>query len=188
MRIEKTALSGVFLMQYEPHNDTRGFFMRIWDSEIAKKSDLVTQWSQESVSFSKRSNTVRGLHYQREPQAETKLVAILKGKILDVVVDIRPTSSTLGTWFSTILDEESPSALYIPKGFAHGFRTLTDNCLILYKMDVPYNPEFESGILWNDHDLNIAWGVRNPIISDRDSSFCPFRTYLESVLTARIDE
>lgn len=181
MTFQETSLSGVMLVRFSPKTDERGYFMRIWDMNLAESYGLVSAWVQESVSFSKHKNTLRGLHFQSEPFMETKFITVLRGVIMDVVVDIRPDSPTFGKWESFVLEEDIPSALYIPRGFAHGFKTQSDDCQMLYKMDTPYNSMHESGIIWCDRNLDINWDITDPIISKRDSEFQTFKEYVKNI-------
>lgn len=147
--------------------------MRLWDKNW-KFATGESQWDQDSVSFSRLKGTLRGLHFQYKPREQAKYVVLLEGRIMDIAVDLRLNSSTFGKWFACEMEASMPRALFIPPGFAHGFVTRSDNCLILYKMDAPYDPNLESGIVWDDPDLNIDWGITDPIISDRDRSFGTF--------------
>lgn len=177
MNIKPLKLEGTFEINFERVADERGFFMRLYDRQKFADHTLQTRWEQESLSFNRRKDTLRGLHFQLPPQAETKIVRVVRGAILDVFVDLRTDSSTFGKWDAVELSDENARAVYIPKGFAHGFRTLTDNTLIEYKIDVPYQAELADGILWNDKDLNIDWNIENPIISERDRNLKVFRDF-----------
>jgi dTDP-4-dehydrorhamnose 3,5-epimerase len=150
-------LKDIYEIELEPVKDYRGEFKRTYDDNIFNKYHLNTKWVQENHSTSFKKNTVRGLHFQFPPYTETKLVRSVRGEILDVFVDMRKDSETFGKWGSIILSETNNKAIYIPRGFAHGFRTLTDNCQILYNVDNYYSPQNESGIRWDDPYLNIDW-------------------------------
>jgi len=150
------------------------FFVRTYDNNVFNENGLKFDWVQENHSKTVKSGTIRGLHFQLPPFAETKLVRCIRGKILDVFVDLRKNSPTFGKWDSIILSEDNYKMVLIPKGFAHGFLTLTDNCKVIYKVDNYYNPEYECGLIWNDSDLNINWGIDNPILSEKDKKNITF--------------
>jgi len=147
--------------------------MRFYSREIFAAHKLQTVWEQESVSFNKTKNTVRGLHFQLPPFEETKIVRVIQGAVFDIFVDLRKNSETYGEWDAIELSAENDTAVYIPKGFAHGFKTLTENTLVEYKIDANYNAESASGIRWNDETLAVRWSAENPIISERDDKL-PF--------------
>lgn len=180
MRIETTPLAGLLVVHLDPVKDNRGCFTRLWDIQWEFCTDDL-QWNQDSISYSRQKGTLRGLHFQHKPREQAKYVVLLEGKITDIAVDLRLDSPTFGNWVACEMDAAIPKALFIPPGFAHGFVTRSDNCLILYKMDAPYDPNLESGIVWNDPDLNIDWGITDPIISDRDRSFGTFSVVTQEV-------
>jgi dTDP-4-dehydrorhamnose 3,5-epimerase len=173
MYLEPRKLEGAFEIKLERIGDSRGYFMRFYNREIFAAHNLQTVWEQESVSFNLSKDTVRGLHFQLPPVAETKIVRAVSGAIWDVFVDLRADSTTYGRWDAIELSAENERAVYIPKGFAHGFRTLTDNATIEYKIDAPYRADLSAGIRWNDSTLDIEWNVTNPVISERDAAL-PF--------------
>lgn len=168
MQIEPLRLKGAYRIKLERINDSRGYFMRFYNREIFAAHGLQTVWEQESVSFNKRKNTLRGLHFQLPPFNETKIVRVASGAVLDVLVDLRKNSATYGEWDAVELSAENDTAVYIPKGFAHGFKTLADDTLVEYKIDADYNSEAASGIRWNDPTLAVEWNAENPIMSERD--------------------
>lgn len=168
MIIKPHKLTGVFVINLDPLTDQRGYFMRTYDQPTLAASGLHQEWVQENQSRTKSKGTIRGLHFQLPPYSETKLIYVTRGAIFDVFVDLRLSSPTLGQWGSIELQEDQPTLLYIPKGFAHGFCTLTDNCEIMYKVDNYYSPAHESGIVWNDETLRINWPITNPILSAKD--------------------
>lgn len=170
MQLKPLKLKGAFAINLKRIGDERGFFMRFYDRQVFAEHNLQTVWEQESVSFNQAKNTVRGLHFQNPPLVEAKIVRVAQGAILDVLVDLRRASKTFGEWFSIELSAENDTAVYIPKGFAHGFRTLTENTLVEYKIDVSYQADLASGIRWNDKTLGINWNTESPIISERDSN------------------
>jgi dTDP-4-dehydrorhamnose 3,5-epimerase len=163
-------IDGAFRMVLDVHRDPRGFFFRTYDQEELKKRGLVTQWIQESHSFSAKRGTVRGLHFQLPPYAETKIVRAGQGSIFMVLLDLRAASSSFGRWDSVVLSIENPEFLYAPKGIAMGMCTLTNDCSLLYKMDTPYEPKSARTVRWNDPALAIPWPVENPILTDKDKT------------------
>ena len=180
VEIEEGKIAGVYQIHLHPKRDDRGFFMRTYDKTIFEKFDLKKTWIQENHSLSIHTNTLRGLHFQMPPFTETKLIRCIKGKIWDVFADLRCGSSTFGQWDAVELSEDESKMLLIPKGLAHGFLTLQDNCEVLYKVDNPYTPEFESGIIWNDPDLDIAWPLtEEPILSDKDARNQSFKAFIK---------
>jgi dTDP-4-dehydrorhamnose 3,5-epimerase len=171
MEINALKLAGTHEIRLAPHNDDRGYFMRTYDQEIFTRFGLPTIWVQESQSMNLRRGIIHGLHFQRPPFAESKLVQVVTGSVLDVFVDLRRDSGTFGQWDAIELSASAHNMVYVPKGFAHGFCTLTAQTLIQYKMDAPYSAEFEDGLIWNDKTLNITWPIKKPFLSARDRSF-----------------
>lgn len=168
MEFRQKNISGVLEVFLNPLKDERGFFMRTYDSEKFSANGVEHQWVQENHSYSNRRGIIRGLHFQLPPFAETKLVRCIKGKILDVFVDLRKGSETFGQWDSVELSAEKNNLVLIPRGFAHGFCTLSDEADVLYKVDNFYSKENERGLLWSDPDLNIGWPEVNPFVSEKD--------------------
>lgn len=179
MNIKELEIPGVFIIELNPINDERGFFMRTYDNVLFEKHGLHRQWVQENHSRSEKKGIIRGLHFQIEPYAETKLVRCIRGKIFDVAVDIRKDSPTFGKWIGIELSEENKKMLYIPRGFAHGFCTLTEISEVVYKVDNFYSPENERGIIWNDPDIDIDWPIKVPILSDKDRTNMTIKEFLE---------
>ncbi len=179
MQIKEKKLKGVFEINLEPHEDLRGFFMRTYDDKIFGKHGLHRNWIQENHSFTKKKGLIRGLHFQFPPNSETKLVRVVGGEIYMVFVDLRKGCSTFGQWESIILSEDNKKMLYIPRGFALGMCTMTDNCTLLYKMDNYYAPENQGAIKWNDLDLGIDWPIDNSILSERDSRAQSFKEFVK---------
>jgi dTDP-4-dehydrorhamnose 3,5-epimerase len=171
MNFRQTALSGVFLIDPEPKEDQRGFFARTVCAHEFAVHGLTAHFVQASISFNRWRHTLRGLHFQRAPHEEDKLVRCTSGALYDVVVDLRPQSSTYLNWFGVELTAANRRALYVPKGLAHGFVTLADRTELLYQMSAFYAPGFADGIRWNDPRIGIAWPVPEPIISDRDANY-----------------
>jgi len=169
MKISEKDIKGVFEINLEPRMDERGFFMRVYDEEIFKKNNLHRHWVQENHSRSEKKGIIRGLHFQFPPFAETKLIRCIRGVVFDVFVDLRKDSPSFGKWGSVELAADKHNMVLIPRGFAHGFCTLTDESEVVYKVDSLYNPQVESGLLWNDPDLAITWPVRQPLLSEKDA-------------------
>ncbi len=159
MDSQELALPEVKLLRPRVHSDERGFLSETFRERDCQERGLPDRFAQDNLSFSKHRGTVRGLHFQNAPHIQAKLVQVMRGKIFDVAVDIRPHSPTFGQHASAILSEDDLTLMFIPEGFAHGFCTLTDNVLVAYKMTTPYAPASEGGVLWHDPDLNIPWPV-----------------------------
>jgi len=171
VKVSKTSLEGVLIIEPDVFGDNRGFFMETYHQERYAKLGIEAVFVQDNLSWSARG-TLRGLHYQL-PHAQAKLVQAIKGEVFDVVVDIRLGSSTFGKWSGFHLSDENKRQLYVPEGFAHGFCVLSETALFLYKCSDFYVPDSELGVLWNDPDLGIEWPVKDPIISDKDDKY-PF--------------
>jgi dTDP-4-dehydrorhamnose 3,5-epimerase len=176
LRIEAAPIPGVFTIEPEPLRDERGFFARIFDNTDFARHGMLTEFAQWSVSYNRSCGTLRGMHYQAEPHAETKLVRCTSGTIYDVVIDLRPTSPTFRSWMSFELSGENRRALYIPEGIAHGFQTLHDHTEVLYHISCDYVPDAARGVRWNDPAFDVEWpAVPERIMSDRDQNFADFR-------------
>ena len=174
MKFTPLPLQGACLIEIEPIEDERGFFARTWCAEEFKSHGLSPGLSQCSISFNKRCGTLRGMHYQAEPFAETKLVRCSSGEIYDVIVDLRRSSPTCGNWYSVELSAANHKMLYVPEGFAHGFQTLTDGAEVCYQISQVYKLEYSRGVRWNDPSFNIPWPISDAIISERDRIFPDF--------------
>ena len=170
MEFKALKLHGCYEIRLDPHHDERGYFMRTYDRDVFRLHGLVTEWLQESQSMSLHRGTLRGLHFQVPPHAETKLVRALAGAVQDVFIDLRADSPTFGQWESVELAADQFNLVYIPKGFAHGFCTLTDNAIIAYHVDACYAPRAEGGVRWNDTTLKISWPVDAPLVSKKDQA------------------
>jgi len=179
MLIKERRIKGVFEIQLNPHEDERGFFMRVYDIQVFEKYKIHRNWVQENHSLSVEKGVIRGMHFQLPPHSEAKLIRVVNGEIYDVFIDLRKDSPTLGQWDSINLSADNKKMIYIPRGLAHGFCTLTENCEILYKMDNYYTPNSEGNIKWNDSDVGINWPVNNPIISEKDLKAKSFREFIE---------
>lgn len=182
MTFEETPLAGAFVIVPEPITDTRGFFARLFCAKTFAERGLNAHLDQISMSYNARAGTLRGMHLQRPPHAEAKLVRVTAGSILDVIVDVRAGSATYGRWFGAELSAANRKQLYIPEGFAHGFQTLVADTEVLYHISAPYAPEAATGIRWNDPDLGIAWpNTASPVISERDAAW-PSLTGFEPIV------
>jgi dTDP-4-dehydrorhamnose 3,5-epimerase len=178
MEVTETHLEGCFLIQPKIFEDKRGFFLESFNkNKFEEKTNLKIEFIQDNVSVSKRG-VLRGLHFQRGKFAQSKLVRVVRGEVLDVVVDVRRNSKTYGQSFSSKLSGENHKQIFIPKGFLHGFSVLRDNTIFEYKCDAFYNKESESGVIYNDRDLNIDWIVKKEeiIISEKDLALKNFKT------------
>lgn len=167
MQIIKEPIPGLKLLKPTVFGDQRGYFFESFNAEKMHDLGISDRFVQDNQSMSQKG-VLRGLHFQAPPHAQAKLVAVLQGKVIDVVVDIRSASPTYGQTCKVELSAENKLQLYVPIGFAHGFATLEENTIFSYKCSNFYNQPSEGGILWNDPDLNIEWGIENPILSDKD--------------------
>jgi dTDP-4-dehydrorhamnose 3,5-epimerase len=168
MNVTSLQLQGALILEPVVHGDNRGFFMESYNEEVMQKAGVNFQFIQDNQSLSAEVGVLRGLHYQLNPKAQTKLIRVLSGVIYDVIVDVRRNSPTFGQWVGVILSEYNKRQLLVPKGFAHGFCTLVPNTQVLYKVDEYYSPENDRGILWSDPALGIDWPVSSPVLSDKD--------------------
>lgn len=168
MKITKTKLDGVFIIEPDVFGDNRGFFMESWNKKKMEEAGLFYDFVQDNHSKSTVKGTLRGIHFQKGDKAQAKLVRCVKGVVLDVAVDLRKNSPTFKQWVGVELSAENKKQLLIPRGFGHGFVTLTDDVEFLYKADNYYAPEADAGIRWNDPDIGVEWGVENPILSEKD--------------------
>jgi dTDP-4-dehydrorhamnose 3,5-epimerase len=179
MEIKERRLNGVYEITLKPHLDTRGFFMRTFDDSIYKEFGLDKKWVQENHSKSEEVGIIRGLHFQLPPFSETKLVRCINGVILDVFVDLRKGSKTFGQWDSIELSADNKKMIFIPRGFAHGFCTLTEISEVVYKVDNYYSQENERGLLWNDKTVGVNWPTDNPILSTKDEKNMTLEQFVE---------
>ena len=157
----------VIMIESKVFLDDRGFFLESFKESNFTSNGIDTKFVQDNFSYSVKG-VLRGLHYQKNPKAQDKLVIALRGEIFDVAVDIRKGSPTYGQWIGEILSEENNKLLYIPEGFAHGFCVLSEEADVLYKVNQEYSPENEKGILWNDSDIDITWPIDKPILLEKD--------------------
>jgi len=182
MKILQTHISDLLIIKPVIFKDQRGYFYESYNEEQYKKAGIKNIFVQDNQSFSKKG-VIRGLHYQDDPNAQAKLVRVLKGKIFDIAVDLRKSSPTYGRSFGIELSSINKLQLFIPKGFAHGFSVLSNYAVVHYKTDALYNPASERGILYNDPDLGIDWKINADmhIVSDRDLALPLFRNVSEKV-------
>ena len=182
MLVIKSKIEGLLLLEPVLHGDERGYFMESFsERDFEAQTGLKVRFVQDNESCS-RKGVLRGLHFQKEPYAQAKLVRVVRGKVLDVAVDIRPESPTFGKYVATELSAENHRQMFIPKGFAHGYVVLEDDTVFQYKCDEYYHPEAEGGIAWNDPQIAIDWGVaeNEVILSEKDkhrpllSELCEF--------------
>ena len=167
-------LPDVFVYTPQKYEDKRGLFFENFNYfNFFEKKNLEFKIIQENISYSKK-NVLRGLHFQKKPYSQSKIISVIKGKILDVIVDIRVGSPTFSKWVSYVLDDKANETIYIPSGFAHGFLALEEECIVSYKVDAKYNPENECSIVWNDKTLNINWSIISPLLSKKDKDALSF--------------
>ena len=171
MKFVETTFKGVYLIEIEKKEDERGFFARTFDKKSLIDLNLETNLFQNNISFNKKAKTLRGMHYQKYPNEEVKIIRCTKGKIFDVIIDLRSNSNSYKKWFSIELTSDNYKMLYVPKGFAHGFLTLEDNSEIFYQMSDCFIPESALGIHWNDPSIGIKWPFIPSVISERDNSY-----------------
>ncbi len=177
MKITNTNLPGLLIIEPKVFKDERGYFFESYNQKLFHQNNMTDEFVQDNQSLSQK-NVVRGLHFQHPPLAQAKLVRVIKGAVLDVVVDIRKNSPAYGKTFSIELTEDNFLMLYIPIGFAHGFATLQNNTIFSYKCSHLYNKASEDTLLWNDKDLNIDWKVKSPVLSEKDKIGKTFKTFV----------
>lgn len=171
MKFTPVSIEGAFIVELEPLGDDRGFFARSFCQEEFKRQGIDPLVAQCNISFNQQRGTLRGLHYQVKPHEEAKLVRCTQGAIWDVIVDLRENSPTRYRWFAAELTAPNRRALYVPRGLAHGFQTLSDNSEVFYQMSEFYHPESARGVRWDDPVIGITWPVDNPVLSPRDKSY-----------------
>ena len=168
MNLMKTKLEGVYILEPRVFGDERGWFMETY-SKI-KTPEIARDFVQDNHSYSKEKGILRGIHFQNGEHAQAKLVRCIRGAVLDVAVDLRKGSPTYMQWEAVELSAENKKQLFIPRGFGHGFLTLTEDVEFVYKTDNYYNYESDRSIIWNDPDIGVDWGTENPVLSGKDSS------------------
>lgn len=166
--IVETGIEGLVILEPQVFGDHRGFFMESWNRQAMENVGLYYDFVQDNHSSSTVKGTLRGIHFQYGGAAQAKLVRCVRGAVLDVAVDLRKNSPTYKRWYAVELSEENHKQFLIPRGFGHGFLTLTDHVEFMYKADNYYDPKQEGGIRWNDPTININWGIEQPILSEKD--------------------
>jgi dTDP-4-dehydrorhamnose 3,5-epimerase len=174
LNFAQTPLQGVLLVRSERSEDLRGHFIRLWCRQEFRAQGLDVEMVQASHSHNSAAGTLRGMHFQWPPSREAKLVRCQRGRIHDVIIDLRPHSATFTRHFAVTLDAHAGEAMYIPPGFAHGFQTLDDDCDVLYMMSDYYRPDLQAGVRWNDAAFGIAWPRMDVTILPRDAAFADF--------------
>lgn len=170
MKVIKTELKDVYILEPNVFGDNRGWFIESWSKKKMEEHNLKYEFVQDNHSYSAEKGTLRGLHFQKGEAAQAKLVRCVSGAVCDVVVDMRKSSPTYKKWIKVLLSEENKKQLLIPRGFLHGFVTLTENVEFLYKADNFYDAQADRTILWNDEEIGVDWGIENPIVSEKDAN------------------
>lgn len=165
-----TELEGVCIIEPKVFGDYRGYFMETYSTKVFNELGIDTVFVQDNQSYTKEKGTLRGIHFQNGPMAQAKLVRVVRGAVLDVAVDLRKGSPTYKKWVSVGLSAENKKMFYIPRGFGHGFVTLTDDVEFVYKVDNLYSKECDRGIRFNDQEIGVDWGIANPILSEKDKT------------------
>ncbi len=168
MKIHPTSIKEVLLLEPDVFRDERGFFMESFSERKLQSLGIDFKGVQDNHCLSEKVGTLRGLHYQLNPAAQTKIVRVTSGEIFDVAVDVRAGSPTFGKWTGVTLSDENMLQIYVPKGFAHGYITLAPDTVVQYKVDNLYSPEHERSIIWNDPDIGIEWPLEDPIRAEKD--------------------
>ncbi len=168
MKLIPSKLSDAFLVEPKVFEDARGFFMESYSRRAFEEHGIDITFVQDNHSLSRAQGVLRGLHFQRPPHAQCKLLRVTRGAVYDVIVDLRKDSPTFGAWEGFELSEENHRMLLVPKGFAHGFCTVRPDTEVMYKVDEFYMPALDSGILWNDPEIGIRWPVESPVLSEKD--------------------
>lgn len=177
MKIHKTEIEDLLVIHPDVFPDERGYFFESYQKEKFREAGLNWDFVQDNESMSMKG-VLRGLHFQLPPYAQGKLVRVVRGSVLDVAVDLRKNSATYGKWASFRINAENKWMAFIPTGFAHGFLVLEDHTIFQYKCTNYYNKESESGIIWNDPDLNIDWGIKHPLVSEKDLKGLRFKDFV----------
>ncbi len=166
-----TKFEHVYIIELEQKLDERGSFIRFYCQEEFAKSGLECNIVQANRSLTRKKGTIRGMHFQKFPKAEDKIIQCLRGVVYDVIIDLRRDALTYGQWMAVELSEQKNKMLFVPKGFAHGFQTLTDNCEMQYCMSEFYSPDHSAGVRWNDQFFNIKWPIEESILSEKDKDW-----------------
>ena len=170
MNLIKTKIEDCYLIRLDKFKDDRGFFSRAFCKKIFAKKKILNSIKQINFSFSKKKGTVRGLHLQKKPFQEMKIIYCTKGEIYDVVVDLRKKSKSFGKYFSIIISDKSDFSFYIPEGFAHGFLCISKKCTVNYKCSEYRNQKTETTLQWNDESVAIKWPIKKPLLSKKDKN------------------
>ncbi|MHC1788830.1 dTDP-4-dehydrorhamnose 3,5-epimerase [Solidesulfovibrio sp.] len=170
MEVSQTGIPGLVVVKPKVFGDHRGFFLETYSCEAFARAGLEYTFVQDNHARSGSKGVLRGLHFQLPPATQAKLVWVTRGAVFDVVVDLRVGSPTYRQWYGIELSEDNFLRLMVPRGFAHGYVTLTDNAEFMYKVDAPYAPAQDAGIAWNDPDIGVAWPVTDPILSEKDAA------------------
>lgn len=169
MQMIKTKLDGVCIIEPKVFGDHRGYFMETYSTEVFHQLGIDTVFVQDNQSYTKEKGTLRGIHFQNNPMAQAKLVRVVNGSVLDVAVDLRKGSPTYLEWVAVELSAENKRMFFIPRGFGHGFLTLTNDVVFAYKVDNLYSKECDRGIRYNDPTIGVEWGISTPILSEKDT-------------------
>ncbi len=184
MIFHETALTGAFVIELERHVDGRGFFARSFDRDEFATAGLVSEFIQTSTAWNATAGTIRGMHFQYPPFAETKIIRCTRGAVHDAIVDLRPESPTFGHSLAVRLDDSERQALYVPERFAHGYQTLVDDCEVSYAMSTEYAPDAASGLPFDDLDLALSWPLPTGPTSERDRSWPTFEASRAELIVA----
>ena len=166
MKLKETKLEGVYIIEPQVFGDARGWFMETYSKKKTPQIDC--EFVQDNQSFSALRGTLRGIHFQKSPMEQAKLLRCTRGAIMDFAVDLRPDSKTYKQWIGVELTEDNKKQIFIPRGFGHAFITLADDSEVQYKADNYYSPEHDAAILWSDSEIGIDWGTESPIVSEKD--------------------
>ncbi|APP84870.1 dTDP-4-dehydrorhamnose 3,5-epimerase [Xanthomonas hortorum pv. vitians] len=181
MIFHPTPLAGAFVIEPEQRGDARGWFARVFCTQEMAQAGLVDQFVQVNNSFNAQAGTLRGMHYQLPPAAEVKIVRCIRGALWDAIVDLRPDSRTYLQWYGTELTAENRLALYVPRGFAHGFITLQPQTEAFYFANAMYTPQAERGLRWNDPRLGLQWPLEPQLVSDKDAAWPDFNEHQHGI-------
>jgi dTDP-4-dehydrorhamnose 3,5-epimerase len=179
MKVHATPLAGLWEIETTPHGDSRGRFTRIFCADELAGISAPLRFVQTNLSRTERCGTVRGLHFQRAPALESKLIRCLRGRVFDVAVDLRAGSASFGRWFGLELSQDNERQIFIPGGFAHGFQTLSDDAELLYQHTAPHSPDCEGGLLFSDPALAIDWPLPVTLVSARDNGLARLDRHFE---------
>lgn len=168
MHVQESALAGVRIIEHKQIVDDRGYFTRLFDQQLLVEQGIEFPIVQINQSLTKRKGTIRGMHFQKSPKAEDKIIRCIRGAVIDVALDVSPESPTFGQWIAVELTDKNSKMLLIPKGFAHGFQTLTDDVEMEYYMSEYYSPEHATGVRWDDPLFSIKWPIDDPFLSEKD--------------------